>query len=988
MSSLPQDTDICAPSNPISAVEFFRNCYALMPAGGQNHQTFLVKEAGKKTKPRLFCSCSKGSYADCSHGRLLKSGFENIQLENADPWGFIQKQVLWKLLSPLASKYPYPIDSVHIKEDKSSISIIHKSGFCLCEYSGQKDDRKRLACRFNPRGDGSKLSRHYLLERAAGFVLSDMEKEMLRRGNKTTKQACEESVWFRLAYHCWRESQNSKIDIRPYVDHEMKCFELHVYRGKNSCLCKIRVPNSCVPDMIASLRRHSIVKPGELVYPSTVTLLFELKRDKAKTTIIPAVCIDVKGSNQTIEVESDLLFANMAYLKDPGLFVRFDQDSSKLLASRWGERKVIENDELAQFLEMHGDIFSRPPAQDTSSTQQDLFALSAPESTFDRFINMPFIKRFERVDITAGAIDRDWCYLSVDYRIGQASVSLEQLLEARAQNKRYLVSDEGLIDTSGVHIGSLIDQTAALSNKQIKVSRAAVLQLSQSQTININIGGEEKLAAELRGLVDFSPVKPLKSLDGYLSTLRSYQKLGVQWLLFLYDNRFGGLLCDDMGLGKTHQILAFFIALREQRQCVGRFLVVCPTTVISHWKRLIDRFAPGLKAAVYHGSTRSSQDLKQETDILITSYGVMRNDIGSLSEIPFSAAVFDEAHNLKNVDTLASRSASQIRSSIKIGISGTPVENSLWDLKSLMDLVMPGYMGTGGFFEENFQQPIEIYRDEQKKARLQSIIAPFTLRRIKDKVLDELPEKIEDIRTCELLDQQVHLYREAIESRKEKVLDRLRDKSSPVPFVHIFAVLNILKQICAHPAVLAKKPAEYEYYDSGKWELFKELLAESLESGQKVVVFTQYIHMIGIMERYLKSLNVGCVQLKGSTRNRDKVVERFNNDPACRVFIGSLLAGGVGIDLTAASVVIHYDRWWNAAKEDQATDRVYRIGQKKGVQIFKLVTEGTLEEKISSIIEKKKKLSDIIGENSADQLKQFSREELLELLEYNPYSHD
>ena len=207
-------------------------------------------------------------------------------------------------------------------------------------------------------------------------------------------------------------------------------------------------------------------------------------------------------------------------------------------------------------------------------------------------------------------------------------------------------------------------------------------------------------------------------------------------------------------------------------------------------------------------------------------------------------------------------------------------------------------------------------------------------------VLDELPEKIEEIRTCTLSDDQVELYREAIASRGTGLLAALREGEAPIPYIHIFALINLLKQICDHFFLLNGGAGAVEKHESGKWNLFKELLTESLDSGQKVIVYSQYLGMLEMMARHLETEGVGFVSLTGSSRNRGKILERFNNDPACRFYLGSLRAGGVGVDLVAASVVIHYDRWWNAAKEDQATDRIYRIGQKRGVQVFKLVTKG------------------------------------------------
>jgi SNF2 family DNA or RNA helicase len=388
-----------------------------------------------------------------------------------------------------------------------------------------------------------------------------------------------------------------------------------------------------------------------------------------------------------------------------------------------------------------------------------------------------------------------------------------------------------------------------------------------------------------------------------------------------------------------------------------------------------------LKAAVFHGGQRNLKETLCDSNVLLTSYGILRNDIERLEKIPFPLAVFDEIQNVKNPQTLAYEAARNLRATVKIGLTGTPIENNLGELKALFDLTVPGYLGTDDAFNSRYGQPIELNPLGEKPKALARLISPFTLRRLKKTVLEELPEKIEDIRTCTLSDDQIKLYRDAISSKGKDLVEAIKRREKPIPYIHIFALLTLLKQICDHPALIEGKLEDFERYQSGKWELFKELITESLESGQKVVIYSQFLGMIQIIESFLQGLGVHFVTLTGASRKRGEIISRFNEDPACRVYVGSLKVGGTGIDLVAASVVIHYDRWWNAAKEDQATDRVHRIGQRRGVQVFKLVTEGTLEEKISAMIEKKRNLMEsIIREDNPVLLKTFSREELIAML--------
>ncbi|MGM0786853.1 MAG: DEAD/DEAH box helicase, partial [Thermodesulfobacteriota bacterium] len=349
----------------------------------------------------------------------------------------------------------------------------------------------------------------------------------------------------------------------------------------------------------------------------------------------------------------------------------------------------------------------------------------------------------------------------------------------------------------------------------------------------------------------------------------------------------------------------------------------------------------------------------------------------------FSAAAFDEAHYIKNPDTKTYSAAEAVKADLKIAVTGTPVENRLGDLKALMDLVLPGYLGSDDEFRLRYETG-----ERRGRKELRRLVRPFTLRRTKTAVLGELPEKIEDIRYCRLTDSQVRLYRDAVARRGKNLRRQIMHADKDIPYIHIFALLTLLKQICNHPATIAESSegagngALSPEMDSGKWELFVQLLDTCLENDRKVVVFSQFVSMVKLILQYLENRGIKTASITGQTRNRGQEIERFNNDPDCRVFVGSLKAGGSGIDLTAGSVVIHYDRWWNAAKEDQATDRVHRIGQNRGVQVFKLVTEGTLEEKISAIVDRKKKLmNDVISEDDPGLLKTFTRDELLALME-------
>jgi SNF2 family DNA or RNA helicase len=345
---------------------------------------------------------------------------------------------------------------------------------------------------------------------------------------------------------------------------------------------------------------------------------------------------------------------------------------------------------------------------------------------------------------------------------------------------------------------------------------------------------------------------------------------------------------------------------------------------------------------------------------------VVRSDFAQLRGRKFDLVILDEIQTIKNPQTATHQALRAIEGRIVIGLTGTPVENHERELKALLDFVVPGYL------------PPAI----SDRAALQRLVRPFVLRRTKAQVLTELPPKIVDKRTCELSAHQKALYRQVIESRAKPLQAQLR-AGSRIPYIHVFAALNYLKQVCNHPASVGGGLAMPDG-ESGKWDVFTGLVDECLTSGLKVVVFSQYLPMLELIEQHLEERRIGFASIKGATRDRGAETRRFRDDGDCRVFTASLRAAGLGIDLTSASVVIHYDRWWNQAREDQATDRVHRLGQNKGVQVIKLITRGTVEEKIEQLIERKARLAeDLVQTDDPALVKQFTPEELDALLEFD-----
>ena len=586
---------------------------------------------------------------------------------------------------------------------------------------------------------------------------------------------------------------------------------------------------------------------------------------------------------------------------------------------------------------------------------------------------------------------RGWYRFDLLYQTDRgliATLSLRQLL-----NKKFpfVFCDAGMIDTRDKRFNWLRQLPKdRFGDHSLLLTTLEFMRLNAFDPIEIFKGGDdEKIKSSTTLLEELTELRTPEqpNIGGLISHLRPYQEVGVQWLWFLYRQDLSGLLCDDMGLGKTHQAMALLASISNLYNTYAEgtkhhFLIVCPTSVIYHWQEKLHQFLPGLKICSFYGTKRSLEEFYHQYDILLTSYGILRNEKDLLSKVSFEVAIFDEIQIAKNQSSRVYAALTRVKAQMKVGLTGTPIENHLRELKSLFDIVLPSYMPGENEYREIFIKPIEKERNQKKKELLNRLIRPFILRRKKEDVLKELPEKIEEIAYCDLMPFQQQLYSEVLEKRRHHLLEELHNDRGTIPYLHIFSLLSSLKQICDHPAVYLKDPGGYERYPSGKWELFLELLREARESKQKVVIFSQYLGMMDIIEAYLSEQNIGFASLRGATQNRKEQLELFNRDPSCEVFVGSLQAAGLGIDLTAGSVVIHYDRWWNAARENQATDRVHRIGQQRGVQVFKLVTKGTFEEKIDAMIQRKGKLmEEVVGIDDQHLLKTFSRDDLIQLLE-------
>lgn len=596
------------------------------------------------------------------------------------------------------------------------------------------------------------------------------------------------------------------------------------------------------------------------------------------------------------------------------------------------------------------------------------------------------LKRPHNLTLKVNTIDKtegkEW-EVALAYVSEFGEESLSTIKEAIDRRRSYAITEAGLLFFKDPRfnwlreVGQVEDDTLNLTTLQwIRLRTMENVEPPKEKTEEAS-----KTRAFLEELDTFE-TQDILNLEGLKSTLRPYQEVGVKWLWFLYSYGLSGLLCDDMGLGKTHQAMALLAASKNlEGQRKKKFFVVCPTSVIYHWEDLLAKFLPDMNVVVFYGTQRTLKSFNYQADILLTSYGTLRSEREELSLIEFDVAILDEIQIAKNAQSQTHQALSMLKAKSKIGLSGTPIENRLLELKALFDVVLPGYMPSLSQYRELFINPIEKLHDQEKQQLLSRLINPFVLRRKKSDVLDDLPEKIEEIAYSFLSEEQQKMYTDTVNRSRDALLQDIANPDKDVPYMHVFALLNTLKQVCNHPCLINKDLKNYEKYKSGKWDLFIELLEETRGSGQKLVVFSQYLDMMTLIENYLKDHKIGYATIRGSTQDRKKQLQKFKEDPECEVFVASLKAAGTGVDLTSASVVIHYDRWWNPAKENQATDRVHRIGQNRGVQVFKMVNKQTVEEHIHKLIERKISLTEgVIGYDDQDQIKHLDREDLISLL--------
>nr|WKN37862.1 SNF2-related protein [Tunicatimonas sp. TK19036] len=486
---------------------------------------------------------------------------------------------------------------------------------------------------------------------------------------------------------------------------------------------------------------------------------------------------------------------------------------------------------------------------------------------------------------------------------------------------------------------------------------------------------------KLDRLRQFDKIEDQQMPKQFQGTLRPYQKAGYNWMHFLNQYHFGGCLADDMGLGKTVQTLALLQRQKElheeQNQVMSTSLLIMPTSLIYNWEMEAAKFTPDLKVFIYTGTNRD-KNVEQfaEYDLVLTSYGIARLDIDILKTYYFHYVILDESQAIKNPDSNIAQAVRELNSKHRLILTGTPLENSTLDLWSQMTFINPGLLGNESFFRNEFVLPIEKKGDLSKTSKLYSIIKPFILRRQKWQVATELPEKVENVKYCTMSEEQEAQYEEAKSFYRNEILNLIENKGIRKSQLLLLQGLTKLRQIANHP----KMVDEAYDKDSGKMEDVLHMIISTISEGHKILIFSQFVKHLSILSKHLKELNLPFAYLDGSTKNRKEQVERFQNDPSLSLFLISLRAGGVGLNLTKADYVFILDPWWNPAVEAQAIDRAHRIGQENRVFTYKFITRNTVEEKILKLQQSKIKLATELISTEESFVKRLTPEDISAIL--------
>lgn len=587
-------------------------------------------------------------------------------------------------------------------------------------------------------------------------------------------------------------------------------------------------------------------------------------------------------------------------------------------------------------------------------------------------------KVYSKPNINIGLNKSGNDYLEFTFEIENVNPNeYKDILNAFKENKKFFrLNDNSFISLENEETKNTLELMDMIT---LDTQRDNSLKLHKNKAVLINDFIEKKKMDYVKGSELVQEISnKLKNIDNlecsipkiFKGKLRAYQETGFRWFKTLSYLGFGGILADEMGLGKTIQTIAFLSSEMPKQS-----IIIAPTSLIYNWKKEFEKFAPSLNVAIVHGSKSERAKILNEIykyDVILTTYGTLKNDEEHYEKIYFHYCIIDEAQNIKNPSSQSSKMVKKIKAKVKFALTGTPIENNLIELWSIFDFIMPGYLYTSGVFKKKFIDK------ENSMEKLQQHIKPFILRRLKRDVIKELPEKIEKKYYVELNKSQKKIYSSYVLDIKNKMMDENFEGDK----ITIFSYLTKLRQLCLDPSLVV----EGYKGGSGKLEVTIELIKDGIEKGHKILLFSQFTSMLEIISRELNKNKISYFYLDGATKatKRIELVDKFNSEEETKVFLISLKAGGTGLNLTSADIVIHFDPWWNPAIEEQATDRAHRIGQKNVVEVFKIISEGTIEERILNLQDEKKELINNVmsgGYESGNILSGLSKEELVSLFE-------
>lgn len=729
---------------------------------------------------------------------------------------------------------------------------------------------------------------------------------------------------------------------------------------------------------------------GELVpflkLTGLVEISDELRRQLIQLPLVARVYLDRSANGRDVVARAQFRYGDRTIdpFDETPLPENLPRGEKLLLRDAAAERKVLDALGAAGFIVSKGHVYLTGQEAIFNFVSEGLQHL---QELAEVYLSNDFKRMTPRKPKFAGKMRLNGSALELKFtQDGEPAQEILAIMEALARRRRYFrLKDGSFLDLSAMDewlplADSIFEaaqaegaESVAMGDDTIRLQayRACYLQ-SLLESLGLPIEVDEKTQATVRLLTDPGKVQDVKLPDGL--SLRPYQERGFQWLLALDRLHMGGVLADDMGLGKTVQVIALLMATRQEGQVS---LVVAPTTLTYNWLSELGRFAPDLSVMVLGGSAaqRASQirHVKEahDVDVLITSYPLIRQDIEQLTTIEFRFAILDEAQHIKNAGSKGAQAVRQLQAQTRFALTGTPLENGVGELWSIFNFVLPGYLLSYSAF-------LRRYQDGTDAEDLRRRISPFLMRRLKKEVLTELPDKIESVFTAQMSPEQAKVYEATMMRLRQRVDSIVKEKGFERGRTEVLAAITQLREICCHPSLVLD-----DYTGtSGKLDMLLDMLPEAIAKGRRVLLFSAFTSMLKILRRELDDAGYETMYLDGDTpaQRRVEMAEQFNAGQG-QIFLISLKAGGTGLNLTGADMVIHYDPWWNPAAEDQATDRAYRIGQTRKVEVIRLVTHASIEEQVVALGQRKKALFDQLIKPGESMVGGLSPQEIMSLFQ-------